>query len=139
MSLKKFFSVVKAKLGDDKKAPVKTINREAKIRVSRLSYNTSIMYVDENGEAIDAPEPKPSVEELTVREGDKIGGFDVLSLTRNFVELESYMEYMEGNDPSPKTHFVVERGTCIDLTLYGLCDAVKKVSIECLEIAELGD
>ena len=126
--LKSFFGRLFGKKEKTVKAPM-----SAEIEISRLYYNTSRIYVDENGERIDPPTPEPKVETVTVKPGDRVEGFDVVDVTDEFILLHSGLDFIEDGDSSPKAEFVCRRGYSLDLSVYGLYDAVDRVSIMYLD------
>lgn len=113
------------------------VKLQAKVIISTLSYNNSVMVIDENGRFHTLPIPDPVEEELIVKPGDQVKGFEIIEILENFIELKSFMEYTEGNSSNPKTHFIVEKGDSINLSVYGLCDAVERISINYIETIEL--
>lgn len=102
----------------------------AEIVISELIYNNSVVTVDENGEGHTPPIPDPLEEKFIVKQGDRVHGFEVLEVLTNFLVLKSFAEYTTGNDPAPKTQFIIGKGECINLTMYGVRDAVNKISIK---------
>ncbi len=112
---------------------------QAEIILSELSYNNSVMILDENGEIHKQPMPDPVEEKLIVKQGDRVKGFEVLAVTANFIELSSSMEYTTANDATPRTHFFIEKGECINLNMYGVYDAVYRILISYIETVESSD
>lgn len=110
---------------------------QARIIVSILNYNNSVMIVDENGESHTLPIPDPVEEEFIVKQGDQVKGFEVLGILPNFIELKSFMEYTTGNDSRPGTHFVIEKGESINLNMYDVRDEVYRISIKYIERVEV--
>lgn len=109
---------------------------QARIIVSTLSYNNSIMIVDENGESHKPIVPDPVEEEFLVKSGDQVNGFEIVNVIENFIELKSYAEYTTDSDSTPNTQFVIQKGECINLKMYGVFDAVHKTVIRFVETVE---
>lgn len=138
-------NIFKSFMGNQKKkmpateetVPESSGDLQAKIIVSRLSYNNSVMMIDENGEMYSPPKPDPVVEEMIVKQGDKVDSFKIVDILTNFIKVESPLEYTSCNDPIPKTEFIIEKGECLELNMYGVYDAVHRVSIEYLGQADL--
>lgn len=133
MIFKNVIDTFKNMITKNKKEVKPLVDRQARIIISTLSYNNSVMIVDENGEGHTPPVPDPVEEELLVKQGDRVNGFEVLGITANFIELRSFMEYTTGNSSTPDTHFIIEKGECMNLNMYGVCDAVHKISIRYVE------
>lgn len=109
---------------------------QAKVILSTLSYNNSVVIVDENGESHKPSVPDPVEEEFLVKLGDQVNGFEVLSITEHFIELKSFMEYTTGDASTPSTHFIIEKGECVDLNMYGVRDAVQRISVKYAETVD---
>lgn len=137
MKFKNVINAFKNVVTKDKKEAKSLESPQARIVISKLSYNNSIIVIDENGESNTPPIPDPVEEELLVKSGDQVSGFEILKITTNFIELKSFIEYTMGNDYTPKTHFIVEKGEEINLNMYGVCDAVHKTSVKYIEKVEL--
>lgn len=120
----------------DKKEVESKKSLQARIVVSELEYNNSVMIMDENGEWRTAPVPDPVEEEFVVKQGDKVKGFEILEVLENFIELKSFMEYTTGAASAPETHFIIAKGEGINLNMYGVYDAVCKISINYVETVE---
>ncbi len=87
------------------------------------------MIMDENGESHTPPVPDPVLEKYFVKKGDRVNEFEVSEITTNFLVLKSFIEYTEDMSSERKTMFIIEKGESINLTMYGVYDAVHKVSI----------
>lgn len=122
------------------KEEVKSSNElQARIFVSTLCYNNSVMIIDDNGQIQKQPIPDPVEEEIIVKQGDKVHGFEVLEILDNFIVLKSFLEYLDGNGSTPKTQFIIEKGECVNLNMYGVYDEVNKTSIKYIEPVEKYD
>lgn len=137
MNSKKLVDTIKDMVTKDKREASVPESFQARIIISTLSYNNLMMIMDENGECHKPPIPDPIEEELLVKIGDQVNGFEVLALTSNFIELKSFIEYTADHAPTPTTHFVIEKGECINLNMYGVYDAVHKTSIKYVEAVRL--
>lgn len=136
MKLKNVVDGLKNMFVRDKKEAESIESLQARIIFSELSYNNSVMLVDENGESHKPPMPDPVEEELIVKRGDRVNGFEVLEVIANFIELKSSIEYTTVNDSTPRTHFIIEKGECMNLNMYGVRDAVHRISIRYIETVE---
>lgn len=110
--------------------------KAAKIEFSSQHYSTSYMIVDENGKMHNPPRPDPVCEELTVTEGEFVKGFTVVGVTDEYLQLQSDLEYLESGDWTPKTQFLCKKGCRLDLQMCGVFDAVHKISITYVMMAE---
>lgn len=139
MKLKNVVDVFKNLITKDKKEAETSESLQARILTSTLSYNISVMVVDENGESHTPPVPEPDEEEFLVTQGDRVNDFEVVSITEDFLELKSYAEYITGNESTPRTRFIIAKGECISLNMYGVRDAVHKISIYYLGTEEFAE
>lgn len=126
-------------IAKDKKEAKLLEGLQARIVVSTLSYNNSIVIVDENGESHKPPMPDPVEEELFVKQGDQVNGFEVLAVTTQFITLKSFTEYTVDNTSTPQTQFMIETGECIHLNMCGVCDAGHRISMKYIGVVASED
>lgn len=137
MKLKSLVDVLSSLVKKNEEETKVSDDLQARIIIGSLSYSDSYIMINENGERCDPPVPDPVEEEFIVKAGDTVSGFDVLAVTAEYIELKSYMEYTIDNESTPKTQFTVKKGECINLNMYGVCDAVHKKSINYIGIIDL--